>query len=153
MEKRSLRWTAPEYYHTEKSVDWYWAVGLIGLVVAVISIVFGDILFGIFFIIAVSVLMLYAARPPKIISCEISERGVIVESLLYPFKELESYWISDLPHHPKILIHPRRRFAPMVIVPLGEQPAEDVRPLLEEHLVEAPHHEPVTLRLMEYFGF
>ena len=148
-----LRWSAPEYYHTEKTVDWYYAVGLIGIVAAVLAIVFGNILFGIFIVIATAVLLLYAARPPKIINCEIVERGVVVDQSLHPWNELQSYWIDDLPHHPKVLLHPKRRLAPMVIMPLGDTHPDDVRPLLAERLEESPHHEPLTLRLMEYFGF
>ena len=43
-----LEWDVVETPATKKSVDWFWAVGIILLSLAVIAIVFGNPLFGVF---------------------------------------------------------------------------------------------------------
>ena len=39
-----ISWNAPEHYHVEKTNDWYWAVGIITLALAVVCIMFGQVL-------------------------------------------------------------------------------------------------------------
>jgi len=47
-----IEWDAHEYEHRERSPDWFWAVGIISVSVAVAAVIFGNIIFGILVIIA-----------------------------------------------------------------------------------------------------
>jgi len=63
-----IEWTALEYKHKEHSTDWYWAVGLITLIIGIITIWIKNYLFAIFIFISGATFALFSLRhPPKII--------------------------------------------------------------------------------------
>ena len=64
-----IYWTAPEHYHVEKKDDWYWAVGIITLTLASVCFILGNIIPGIFVIVASVALVIHASRPPRIKCC------------------------------------------------------------------------------------
>ncbi len=149
----NLTWTAPEYMHTHKSADWYWIVGIISATLAVLAIVLGNTLFGILILVSAFTLSLYASRPPKMQEIKVSDKGVQVNNVFYPYSILESFWIEEKELHPRILLKPEHRFAPYIIILLGEVPAEEIRELLDQHLHEVKHSEPFLEKLLIWFGF
>jgi hypothetical protein len=90
----NLSWTAPEYMHTEKSADWYWIVGIISATLAVIAIIFGNALFGVLILVSAFTLSMYASRPPHTLNITVSDKGVQVDNIFYPYNTLESFWIE-----------------------------------------------------------
>ena len=149
----SITWTAPEYMHTHKSADWYWIVGIISVTLAVISILLGDILFGIFILVGAFTLSLYASRPPKLVEVKVSDKGVQIDAILYPYSTLESFWIEEKELHPRILLKSERRLAPYIIVLLGEVHPDDIREVLGTYLHEVHHSEPFLEKLLIWLGF
>src|SRR5579872_1600355 len=148
-----LTWTAPEYMHTHKTADWYWIVGIVALTLAVISTLFGDMLFGIFIVVGAFTLALYASRPPQFQQIKISEKGVQIQDTFYSYNVLESFWIEEKELHPRILFKSERHIAPYIIVLLGEVPAEEIRDVLSQHLHEVKHSEPFLEKLLIWLGF
>jgi hypothetical protein len=149
----NISWTAPEYMHTEKTADWYWIVGIVSVTLSVISIVFGNILFGLFIIVATGTLTLYASRPPELHEIRISDKGVQVDKVLYPYHSIESFWIEEKELHPRILLKSEKKIAPYIVILLGEVPAEEIRDALNTHLHEVKHSEPFLEKLLIWFGF
>src|SRR5689334_14476421 len=88
-----ITWQAPTHIHTEKKPDWYWAVGIITLALAAVSFIFGEVITGIFVIVAAGALILHASHPARIVEYEINDRGLVVDNTLYPFLSLESFCI------------------------------------------------------------
>ena len=148
-----LTWTAPEYMHTHKTADWYWIVGIVALTLAVISTLFGDMLFGIFIVVGAFTLALYASLPPQFQQIKISEKGVQIQDTFYSYNVLESFWIEEKELHPRILFKSERHIAPYIIVLLGEVPAEEIRDVLSQHLHEVKHSEPFLEKLLIWLGF
>jgi hypothetical protein len=148
-----IGWSAPEHYHYEKSSDWYWAVGIITATAAVLAFIFGQIIFGIFIIVAAVTLCLHAATNPRLVRYEINDRGIVVNNVLYPFLSLESFWIDTLHPEPKILIKSQKMFMPIISVPIEEVDPEDVRTILLHYIAETEHIEPFTQKLLEVLGF
>ena len=148
-----LTWTAPEYMHTEKTADWYWIVGIVAATIAVISVILGNTLFGIFIVVAAFTLSLYASRPPAMQHIVVSDKGVQVNDTLYPYSVLESFWIEEKELHPRIFLKSDHRFAPYVIILLGEVPADEIRHVIGTYLHEVRHSEPFLEKLLVYFGF
>jgi hypothetical protein len=148
-----IGWSAPEHYHYEKSSDWYWAVGIITATGAVLAFIFGQIIFGIFIIVAAVTLCLHAATTPRLVRYEINDRGVVINNVLYPFLSLESFWIDTLHPEPKILIKSQKMFMPIISVPIEEVDPEDVRTILLHYIAETEHIEPFTQKLLEVLGF
>ena len=126
-----ISWNAPAHIHTEKKPDWYWTVGIITLALAVVAVLFDQIITGIFIVVAATTLVLLSSKPPRILACEINDRGIMVDDTLYPFLSLESFWI---PH--------------------DEFPdPEQVREILLSYIAETEHHESFLKKILEAFGF
>jgi len=148
-----LTWSAPEYHHTPKTREWYTAVFIITTTVAVLSVIFGNVIFAIFVLLSAFALCVHAAKPPEIITLELNSRGVLVKNILFPYKTLESFWVEMETDIPKILIKSKKLFMPYIILPIHEEDAEDAREILLAYLKEEEHVEPLSQKLMEKLGF
>ena len=152
MEK--ITWKALEYKKKEKTADWYWAVIIIAISMAAIAFILHNILFGIFLIIATTVLLMFSTKDPQIIEVSIDKRGIVVNKERYPFATIESFWldISEEKNH-KILLRSKKVFMPLIAIPLEDYHHLDIRDLLLEFLPEVEMHEPVSHKIMEKLGF
>ncbi len=148
-----ISWDAPEHHYKEKDNDWYWAVGIITLTIASLSFIFGNIIFGILIIVGVFALLVHGARKPEMVHIEINDRGIIVGHTLYPFLTLESFWIDAHEQPSKILIKSVKTFMPYIIIYIEEVHPEDVRAVLLKYIAETQHHEPISVKILEKFGF
>ena len=151
--KQPIAWQTPEYYHREKGADWYWAVGIISISAAATAIILDNVLLGVLIIIGAFSLLLYASRKPSIIDIEINERGVNVGKVLYPYGNLESFWVEETHAYPKILLRSKKLLVSHIVINIEEENPDVVREFLREHLPEEEQHEPLIQMTMEYLGF
>jgi hypothetical protein len=148
-----LTWEAHEHEYREKSSDWYWAVGIITLSIAAISIIFNDIIFAIFIIIGAFALCLASSKAPRILTYEITDRGIRVNDTLYLYQNLDSFWVEVDEAEPKLLVKSKKFFMPYLIANLNDHEPDDVRTVLLGFLKEEEHTEPLGQKIMEYLGF
>ncbi|HEY4511730.1 MAG TPA: hypothetical protein VJH55_02730 [Candidatus Paceibacterota bacterium] len=148
-----LQWTAFEYHHHPKSPDWYWAVGIISVSAAAAAIVFNNFLFAIFIILSATSLCLFAAKKPSLLSCELNERGILIDNTLYLYNSIESFWVDTLHHSPKIYLKSKKLLLPYIIVPIDEIDPRIVQKYLTHHLTEEEHKEALSQKIMEHLGF
>ena len=155
MEKSVLHWQAFEYFHREKTPDWYWAVGIITVAIAITSILLNDVLFAVLILLGAFSLSLFASREPLLVDFEINNKGVVIKDLLYPYGSLESFWVNDLPteHTAKLLLKSKKVLVPHIVIPLENVSPEEVREFLVTNLKEEEQHEPPSQKLMEHLGF
>ena len=154
MKHQRISWEGYEYEHKDRSVDWYWAVGVIAIALAITAIIYKNILFAIFIILGAFTLLMYAARKPEKVYFEISRRGVRVNKTLYPFSTLESFCIHDNSHSPKIIFQSQKLFMPHIIIPLSEEiDVESLHNFLIEFIDEDEHRESISEMIMDYLGF
>ena len=151
MEK--ISWQTIEYLHTEKTTDWYWIVAIITISISLISIIFGNLIFGILIIVSSFTLTLFASRKPESMEVEISNTGVRVGKTIYPYIHLSSFWIETRESHPRVLLKSNKVFMPFVVVFLEEIEPEKIRTTLSQYLPEEEHTEPLLEKLLIYFGF
>lgn len=148
-----LEWTAPQYHHTHKTKDWYWAVGIISLTIALLAVIFNNVIFALFIIFGAFALCVHAAKPPKIINYEITNKGVIIDKILYPFTTLESFDIETESDTSKIIVKSKKFLMPYITLPLHEDDAELARTVLSAYLKEEELKEPFSQKIMEQLGF
>ena len=148
-----LEWDAHEYEHKERSEDWFWAVGIISISVAIASVIFGNVIFGILVIVSVFALALFINRPPETIHVVVNERGITRGNILYPYDTLTSYWLDTEHPHPKILLSSQKPFMPIIVVPIGNSNAEELDKVLAQFLPEKYHSLPFVEQVLEYLGF
>ncbi len=148
-----ISWNAPEHLYTEKRPDWYWSVGIITLALATVAFIFGNVITGIFVIVAAVALVLHASRPPRVLNYEINDRGIIAGDILYPFLTLESFWIPHDEMPSKIILKSRKLFMPYIVIYIDEIDPEEVRQVMLTYIAETMHHEPILKHLLERLGF
>jgi len=148
-----ISWQSPTHLYSEKKPDWYWVVGIITLAIAAVCIIFGQIIPGIFVIVAAVALVLHASHPPRNMTCEINDRGVIIDNVLYPFLSLDSFWIphDEFPH--KLILKSRKLLMPLFVIYIAEIDPEQVREILLKYIAETEHREPFLKHVLDGFGF
>lgn len=148
-----ISWNAPAHFYVEKKSDWYWGVGIVTLAIAAVCFMFGQIITGLFVVVAAVALVLHASRPPRHIYCEVNDRGVIVDGILYPFLGLESFWIPHDQAFPRMLLKSRKTFMSLIVIYIDEIDPEEVREVMLKYIAETEHHEPFLKHLLERLGF
>ena len=150
----TISWQGYEYDHHEKSSDWFWALGIVALSSAVTAI-FKNILFALLILIGAFTIALFAAKRPHLVHFEITRRGVSIDDILYPFTTLESFWVDEDEHgHLTLILKSQRVVMPYIIIPLAESiEFENVRNILLSKLEEEELQEPISHKILEFFGF
>ncbi len=148
-----LSWVALEHEHVERHPDWFWFVGILALGGAIIALLLGNVLFALFIVVCAITLSLYALKHPQRIQYEIGEKGVLVDTKIYPYQTLESFCIHE--HHDsfRLLIKSQKIFMPYIFVPLDTTPPEDVRRAFAGKLPEVYVPESLTEKLLDAVGF
>ena len=152
-ENRKIQWRVLEFKHTEKSVDWFWAVGIITLIFAIIAIaILENLLFAILILIGTFALVTQSIKKPREISCSIGNEGIMMGSVLYKYSSLESFWVIE--DEKKIILKSKKMAMPYIIIPLGDNlSTKNIQVLLSEHLKEEEMSEPLSQKIFEKLGF
>lgn len=153
LQRTSISWQALEYFHFDKSSDWYWVLGIVALTGIVLCILFGNILLAVLILVGAVVGGMFAGKEPRMVTVEISRKGIAVENKMYEFESLESFWIEMEDIHPKIILKSKKTLMTQILIPLGEMPEDEVRAILLEYIPEVKHREPFLHKVLEYLGF
>ncbi|MES2471070.1 MAG: hypothetical protein V4526_02460 [Patescibacteria group bacterium] len=153
MNETLISWNAYEHSYAPKTSEWYWSVGIITVTAAALSLILSNVIFAIFILVSGFALAIHASKPPRVVNHEINDRGIIIGDTLYPFLDLESFWIDHNHPAPHILIKSHKFFMPYLHIPIDEVDPEDVRKILLTYIAETKHEEPFLLKVLEKFGF
>ncbi|MBX4198577.1 hypothetical protein KW782_04605 [Candidatus Parcubacteria bacterium] len=153
MYENSLSWDTLEHHHEPKSADWFWAVGAVGISIAVLCIIFGNILLAVFVLLAALTAGIHMAREPHMVHINLTTRGIQIEDTLYTYESLQSFWIEDHIHPATIIVQSKKHFMPFIVIPISHISPDEVREYLLFHLKEVEHHESLGHKVLEYFGF
>jgi hypothetical protein len=149
----TLSWHCHEYFHTEKTSDWYWIVGIITITIAVVAIILNNVIFAILIIVSSFTLCLFASRRPDLVSISIDNLGLTVSKKRYPYGILESFWVETGEHYPRILFKTKKSFSNNLVIFIEEVEPEKIRELLLAHIKEEHQSEPFLEKLLLYLGF
>jgi hypothetical protein len=145
-------WRASEHQHIERGSDWYWALGVIALSLAITSILFNNFLFALLIVIAAITFGMLASRPPRIIDVALGDRGLMLDDTLYSYEEMYAFWITA-DDEPTLLIDTPRFMTPDLVIPLDDIDPESVRTyLLEQQVPEVLLRESFLYKVMEFIG-
>ncbi len=148
-------WEALSHEHTERSNDWYWALGVLVLAGATIAVLLNNPLFAVIILLGGFSLGMLASRPSKTYRIEIDSRGITIDENLYLFRSLDSFWVDDetREHVPHLIVASRGLLTPQLILPLIDVDGEQVRDFLIKYLEEKEQYESPLTRVAELFGF
>jgi hypothetical protein len=119
-EEQPISWEVLTHVHRDRTNDWYWALGLIAVVAAGLSIWLGNLLFGILILLCAGSIGALAMRGAREHSVEIDSRGISVDGTLYPYHSLKSFWVDGNPEYPRLYITTGGIIMPHLSLPLDD---------------------------------
>lgn len=152
---QDILWTVVTHEHKEHTPDWYWALGLLTVVGAGLSIWFGNILLAIILVIGASSIALLKVRGPREHEVRVDARGITLDGTMYPWKSIHSFWVNreEARGGPCIYLTTHSLLTPRIAVPLDSlQHAEQVQKYLEQHAEEEEQEPHFGERLAELLG-
>ncbi|MBI3634305.1 MAG: hypothetical protein HY228_01655 [Candidatus Yonathbacteria bacterium] len=159
MYNQLIKWEAPESEHREHTADWYWAVSIVTVSLAIAFFIAGNILLSLILIIGIGTLLVHSKHPPKMVSYEISRKGIRAGKTIYLWDSLDSFWLQeeDTPREDfieaKLLLTSKKHFMPHIIIHLDNAPLEEIHTYLSKMLNEKYQVEPFPHRIMHRLGF
>ncbi len=149
-----IAWEAYAHPYIPKKSDWFWIVGILIVSLSAASILLGNALLGVMILTGGTVMVILAGREPKIISYAVTQRGLRIDDKLYPYTNLEAYFIDDENlQGPQLLVRSEKLFVPLLTLPLPEEYIEDIEDIIAARLPESHLEEPFAHKLLEFFGF
>lgn len=152
--ENKLEWNTYDRIEQANSPDWYWAVGIIALSLAVTAVIFNNILFAILVAVSTVVLFLRTIQKPRLIRYELTNRGIWTNKDFQPFAVFDSFWVEEenIPQS-KLILKPKGLLSLLLVIPLEGISPETIREFLAAYLLEVEQHESLSKRVMEYLGF
>lgn len=149
----TLRWSAPEHKHVPKNHEWTWAVGVVAVSAAITALLLSDVLFALLIVVAAGTLALMAHRPARVVPFELSQKGITADEVHIPYQEALAFWVLEDPEEHVLLIETRRHVHSHLVIPINGLDPEVVREHLRPHITEKELFEPLSHKILEYFGF
>ena len=158
--KELLSWETPEYFHYERTNDWYWWTGLVAIVLFGFALWQSSFLFAILILVSWFTVVLYAIRPPQIITCKLMEKGIMVKnahsetSKMYPWAELKSFWIFYRPPvQAELSIISKKAIMTHIKIPFGEADPDKIKNIVKQYLTEEQQKESLIDNLSHLAKF
>ena len=149
----TVEWDAHEYEHKERSSDWFWAMGIVAVALAIASVIFGNIILAVLIVIGFFSLTLFINRPPETIHVVIDEKGITRGRIRYLYPSIASFWVDEEHPHKKIILRSAKLFMPLIIIPIADTDGEKLRRILSRNIQEEYLALPLMEKLLEYLGF
>lgn len=155
-ENTAIRWSAYEHEHVERGADWYWALGIVAVCVALTSILFHDVLFAVLIMLAAGTIALLSRTPPEESHFEISDKGIRIDDTLHRFDEILAFWVED-DHHdrhgrPLLLVDTTKFLSPNLVIPIEHIESGLVRAFMKERVEERRMAEPLPHKIFDLLG-
>ena len=141
-----IGWRAPTHEKGERTTDWYWALGIIGVCGAVAAVLLGNLLFAIIIAVGALSLGVLAAREPREHDVRIDERGITVDGDLYVWENLQSFWMAPGRNADRLFVTTGGIVHPHLVLPIHEPAdSQDVYDYVSYFLPEEESHSLGTL--------
>lgn len=149
-----IEWEAPEYNHSVKSNEWYWIMAAVALIFIIIGVWMQNFLFIIIIFLSVFSIALFSARHPNLIHFALTSRGLKIDKRIFPYEDLESFWMHyNPPHQKEVGIISKKLFMPRIVVPTGDTDPNKIREQLVKFVAEEPHTESIAESISRFIGF
>ncbi|ETB64150.1 TPA: hypothetical protein DIC38_00470 [Candidatus Nomurabacteria bacterium] len=148
-----IEWTESEYNHKEKNPDWYWTVGLIAVIGAIVSIWLHNYLLAIFILVSGGTMILFAIRAPQEIYFSIDNKGMTMGRDFFEWGKINGFTIKKKENGSVLLIELKRKILPHYTVPIKDIQVEELRENLEKVLPILELKESNSVLFAEKIGF
>ncbi|MEI7513273.1 MAG: hypothetical protein WCJ74_01485 [bacterium] len=146
-------WQTYEYEHYEKNPDWFWIAGILGGTLAIVAVIFSNLLFAVLIVMATVAIILFGNKEPHLLDCEINKKGVRIHKTLYVYSNLEAFNVTE-GYSPKLILKSTKTLMPLITVPIGNVHPDEIIPVLSSVLVYNEElREPIAHLIMDHLGF
>ena len=132
-----LSWQFPASRNLIRGKGWWITAGVITLVLVIYAIMVVNFLFAVIVIIGAVIIWLDSHKEAEWLDFNIHQSGITVGKRLWPWKELDHFWIA---YHPpevtSLYIQPKNSFNPRLSIPLVDMNPLKVREVLSKYLTE-----------------
>lgn len=148
-----IEWSAPEYKHEEKSMDFLWAIGLVTLIACGLAIWTKNYVFAIFLLISGASLILFSIRHPQEVIFSIETTGLTMGKDKYIWKDIKGFNIKKENGYAVLLVELNKYFLPVYTIPLPIDKIPDVKESLLKIIPNIELEESKSMKFMEKLGF
>ena len=132
-----IQWQAPEFEKYEKGPGWFIVMGIFALIIFTIVLLMKNFIFAILIILAVFTIFIYALKEPRLVTFKISGKGITIDTKIYSYDELKSFWIFyELPQIKELSLKSKKLLMPLIKIPLEEQNPTLIRGTLIKFIPE-----------------
>jgi hypothetical protein len=142
-EGQAISWTVGAEAPRERSVDWYWGLGVVAVAGAGVSVFFGNILLAIILVLGAGSIGFLALRGPREHIVAADERGITIDGTRYPYTNIHSFWVESDVEPPHLFLSMKGILTPHHSFPLpNHETGMKLRELLVRFVAEeeqGPH--------------
>lgn len=124
--KEIVNWEAEEYVQRDKGAGWYVGLIIISVGLVALAVVLQWWTFMILVILSAVALVIYSVRPPRMVHYSLSNKGLSEGSKLYDYENYRAFGVLKEEGKFAIVLTPRKRFSPRVIVYFPEEKGEEI---------------------------
>lgn len=152
-QEQELSWRVASHRYREHSNDWFWGLGVIALVGAVASVIFGNILLAMIIVLGAVSLGMLSKQQPREHAVQIDRRGIVIDGTRYPYSSVRSFWVAQTDQSPQLFVSLMGLVAPHLSIELAhEVEAERVRAFLKQYAEEVEQGPQLGEQLLQIFG-
>jgi|GEM_PF-5600267 len=152
---RTIVWSAPEFQYIHSTINWFWAVGTLGLLISLGSYISGNWSFAILFFLSTVMLMVFANRKPNTVTVTLNKNHITIDEKKYSLKKFDAYNIDEV--RDKLLLRSEKLYHTLTIIPIPhDAPKSKITQMFEEETdmeQEDSLSEPLIDIVMHRLGF
>jgi hypothetical protein len=153
----NFAWESTEFQFKKNSKQWYLMVGITGVVLIVVSILLQNYLFSFLILLGTLMMLVMSSQKPMNFPIEVSAHGIKIAEKMYPYAEIEAFWIAQNKQGiVNLILLTNERITPLMSLIIPEDVEFDIldlRDFLGEFIDEREMTESVSQRLMDKIGF
>ncbi|MDO8582216.1 MAG: hypothetical protein Q7S16_05080 [bacterium] len=135
--KTVVEWKFSEFENHERGTAWYFWTTLVGGILLLWAIFSGNFLFALILVLVALLLMLYERRGARIITCVITDTGIVVDETLHRYKDITNFRIVyQPPTVKKLYLAFPSALRPRLTIAITDQNPLALRKILQKHLTE-----------------
>ncbi len=152
-ELEKITWQALEYEEKDRTIDWFWALGVIIIAGATTAIIYKSYFFAVLLILGGLMLGYFATKKPDMISYELNEKGLKINTEFYPYEKIKAFWVNTETKQ-ILFVKSSRLFMPIISIPIEYSQAEKIKNvMLLKNIPEEEMKEHASEKIMESLGF
>ena len=153
--KQTIIWETPEFKHYPKNTGWYITLFSVSILVIGFFIIFQKDYFAAVTCALLTGFIVYFGRQrPTLVLVELTHENLRFGNILYPYKQLKSFWVVTTPHHQTLNFIATTLVNNTIIIELEGQDPQEIRNFLLTYLEEHHETEPTfTQRISHKLNF